>query len=138
MKAISPSRRGQMQNIIQLIAERKIQQAQEDGSLPDLSHWQNRPLPKDNDMDRVAPDLRMAYKILKNAGYIPEELTLHKEILHIAELLDKASDEQEKLHDLRRISVLKTKLETRFGRRLLLDEESPYFPQVVERLNSPK
>ena len=69
-------------SIIQTIAERKIQQAMEEGSLPDLSHWKNKPLPQDESLVKVAPDLRMAFKLLKNAGYIPEGLALHKEILH--------------------------------------------------------
>ena len=124
-------------SIIQTIAERKIQQAREEGSLPDLSHWKNKPLPQDESLVKVAPDLRMAFKLLKNAGYIPEGLALHKEILHTEELLRHASEEQEKLRHLRRISVLRTKMEICHGRTIHLDENSPYFSRVVEQLNTP-
>ena len=34
-----------MLSILQTIAERKIQQAMAEGSLADLSHWKNKPLP---------------------------------------------------------------------------------------------
>ena len=62
-----------MFSFIQAIAERKIQQAITEGTLPDLSHWKNKPLPPD-DMAGVPADLRMAYRLLKNAGYVPEEV----------------------------------------------------------------
>ncbi|NLZ17859.1 MAG: DUF1992 domain-containing protein [Desulfobulbaceae bacterium] len=124
-----------MIGIIQTIAERKIQQAIEEGALPDLSHWKDKPLPQDDNLARVAPDLRMAYRVLKNAGYIPEELVLHKEILHTRDLLAHAADEQEKLRHLRRISLLRTKMEACLGRNIHLSDESPYFTRVVEQLS---
>ncbi|MGI6638056.1 MAG: DUF1992 domain-containing protein [Desulfobulbus sp.] len=100
-----------MLGIIQTIAERKIQQAMEEGALPDLSHWKNKPLPQDDSLAKVPPDLRMAYKVLKNAGYIPEELALRKEIL-------------------------RTKMEQCHGRAICLDEDGPYYARVVERLST--
>ncbi|NLX18638.1 MAG: DUF1992 domain-containing protein [Desulfobulbus sp.] len=53
-----------MLSIIQTIAERKIQQAMAEGTMPDLSHWKNKPMPPD-DMANVPEDLRMAYRLLK-------------------------------------------------------------------------
>ncbi len=126
-----------MFGIIQTIAERRIQQAMDEGSLPDLSHWKNRPLPQDEALDKVAPDLRLAFKLLKNAGYIPEGLALHQEIRHTEDLLKHSTDEREKLHHLRRISVLRTKMEMCHGRRIHLEEDSPYFERVVEQLSTP-
>ena len=126
-----------MFSIIQTIAERKIQEAMAEGTLPDLSHWKNKPLPQDESLAKVAPDLRLAFKLLKNAGYLPEGLALHKEILHTEELLRHTADEQEKLRHLRRISVLRTKMEICHGRTIHLDENSPYFSRVVEQLNTP-
>ena len=126
-----------MFSIIQTIAERKIQEAMAEGTLPDLSHWKNKPLPEDDNLARVAPDLRMAYRVLKNSGYIPEELALHKEILHTQDLLAHAADEQEKLRHLRRISLLRTKMEACLGRSLHLNDDSPYFTRVVEQLSKP-
>ncbi len=125
-----------MFTILQTIAERKIRQAREEGTLPDLSHWKNKPLPED-DLAGVPPDLRMACRILKNAGYIPEELALHKEILHTQDLLRTAEDERDKLRHVRRISLLRTRLEERHGRRIHLDDDSPYYARVIERLSTP-
>lgn len=126
-----------MLSIIQQIAERKILQAMEEGNLPDLSHWKNKPLPQE-DLSNVPADLRMAYRLLKNAGYVPEEITLQKEITRLEQLLETCTDEKEKVRQLKRIGCLKTKLECRMGRSIELGEEGPYYEKVVDRLSTPK
>ena len=115
------------------IAERKIEQAIAEGRGPDLSHWKNKRLPEDN-MQNVPADLRMAYRILKNSGYIPEELALHKEIVRTEQLLAEATDEREKYRQLKKLNYLKFKLECKRGRPLRIDEESPYYGRVVDRI----
>lgn len=126
-----------MLSIIQQIAERKIQQAMEEGSLHDLSHWKNKPLPQE-DLSHVPADLRMAYRLLKNAGYVPEEVALQKEITRMEQLLETCADEKEKVRQLKKIGFLKTKLECRMGRSIELGEEGPYYERVVDRLATPK
>ena len=126
-----------MLSIIQTIAERKIQQAMAEGTLADLSHWKNRPLPED-DLSHVPADLRMAFRLLKNAGYMPEEMVLRKEIATIEQALVDCTEEHEKIRQLKRISCLKTKLECRTGRVLDLGEDGPYYNRVIDRLSTPK
>ena len=126
-----------MLSIIQTIAERKIQQAMAEGTLADLSHWKDKPLPAD-DMASVPADLRMAYRLLKNAGYVPEEVALQQEITSLEQALANCSEEREKVRQLKRISFLKTKLECRTGRALDLGEEGPYYLRVVDRLSTPQ
>lgn len=122
-----------MLTALHIIAERKIEEFfQKDGG-PDLSHWRNKPLPVE-DMSNVPADLRMAYKVLKNAGYIPEEVALHREIVRTEDLLAHCRDEQVKLRQLKKLSLLKCKLEARLGRPLRLDSESAYFDRVVDRV----
>jgi hypothetical protein len=121
-----------MLSIIQTIAERKIQQAMVDGTLSDLSHWKDKPLPPD-DMANVPEDLRMAYRLLKNAGYLPDEVTVRKEINRLEQLLETCTDEKEKVRQLKKISCLKTKLECRMGRAMELGEDGPYYNRVVDR-----
>lgn len=126
-----------MLSIIQTIAERKIQQAMAEGTLADLSYWKNKPLPPD-DMANVPADLRMGYRLLKNAGYLPEELALHKEITRLEQLLETCADEKEKVRQLKKIGCLRTKLECRMGRPMELGEDGPYYNRVVDRLSTPR
>ncbi len=126
-----------MLSIIQQIAERKILQAMEEGAMADLSHWKNKPLPHD-DLSHLPEDLRMAYRLLKRSGYVPEEVLLRKEIVQVEQLLSTCTDEKEKIRQLKRISCLKTKLECRMGRSIELGEDGPYYEQVVDRLSTTK
>jgi hypothetical protein len=123
-----------MLTVLHKIAERKIEQAIANGDVPDLSHWKNKRLPEDNSLSNVPADLRLSYKMLQNAGYIPEELALRKEIHQTEELLARAIDEKEKYKQLKKLNYLKIKLESERGRPLCIDENSSYFNQVVERV----
>ena len=55
-----------------LIAERKIEEALARGELANLP-GEGRPLELDDD-SLVPEDLRLAYRILKNAGFVPSEI----------------------------------------------------------------
>lgn len=77
-------------SIFYLIAERRIQEAMKDGLLDDLA-MKGQPIPHE-DLSGVPEELRMGYKILKNAGYLPEELQLQQEILSIKDILQACTD----------------------------------------------
>ena len=61
------------------LVEARIERAIEHGDLTDLP-GQGRPLPLEDDTC-VAPELRLAYRILKNAGFVPEEVEMRREIM---------------------------------------------------------
>ena len=69
----------------EIVAERKIKEAMERGEF-DNNPLAGKPLPPDG-LDNVSPELRMAIKIMRNAGIIPEELELRKQIASIQELI---------------------------------------------------
>ena len=81
-------------SIYELIAERKIQQAIENGDFDNLQN-SGKPLPPD-ELEMVPEELRMSYKILKNAGIIPEELELKKSIMQLTDLLNACENEDDK------------------------------------------
>ncbi len=61
-------------HFLELIAEQKIAEAERSGALRDLP---GAGLPLDLYEDPLIPeDLRMAYRILKNAGIVPQEVTM--------------------------------------------------------------
>ncbi|OOR06762.1 hypothetical protein BW900_11090 [Bacillus mycoides] len=76
------------------IAEEKIRQAIRNG---DLDHIPGKGKPLQlEDLSMVPPELRMSYKILKNAGMIPPEMELQKDILKIEDLIACCYDEVER------------------------------------------
>ncbi|MBI4319507.1 MAG: DUF1992 domain-containing protein [Chloroflexi bacterium] len=76
------------------LAEAKILEAIENGAFEDLP-GRGKPLAVE-DLSLVAEDLRVGYILLKNAGYLPEELELHKEIASLERLMDCCARDEEK------------------------------------------
>ncbi len=76
------------------IAEEKIRQAIRNGDLDNIP-GKGKPLQLE-DLSMVPPELRMSYKILKNAGMIPAEMELQKDILKIEDLISCCYDEEER------------------------------------------
>ncbi len=81
-------------NLLETLAEQRISEAVSRGELDGLPN-EGRPLELDDD-SMVPPSLRAAYRVLKNAGYLPEELELRREIHDAEELLRVARTEEEK------------------------------------------
>lgn len=95
--------------IFDLIAERKIAEAQARGEFDGLP-GSGRPLDLQDD-SLVPEDLRVAYRILKNAGYVPPELQLSSEIRGVEVLLECADlDEPGRLQAMRRLALLRARL----------------------------
>jgi hypothetical protein len=122
-----------MINAIRLIAERKISEAIRKGQL-DIEEWRNRPLPVTND-SLVPEELRMAHKILKNAGYLPPEIETKKEIQQIEDLLVNCEDEYTRVKQLKKLNYLVMKLNTMKGDVVNIESQEEYFRQVVERIS---
>jgi hypothetical protein len=78
------------------IAEEKIKQAIKDGEFDRLPGM-GKPL-KLEDMSGIPEELRMAYKIMKNAGFTEEETNVRKELMTIEDLIKKCDDDSQKDH----------------------------------------
>jgi hypothetical protein len=85
---------GQTVDILAKIAEQRIREAMERGEFDNLP-FHGQPINLD-DLVGVPEPLRMGYKILKNAGVLPAEMQLKKEIVSLKNLLDACYDETEK------------------------------------------
>jgi len=81
-------------DIVAVIAEGKIREAIEKGVFDNLE-GKGKPLQFD-ELAHVPEELRAAYIILKNAGVLPEELQLKKEIISLQKLIDCCHEEEEK------------------------------------------
>ena len=73
-------------SVIQSIAERRIEESMAKGDFDDLP-GRGKPLELEDD-SHVPPELRMAYKVLRNAGCVPPELAERKEISNLADMLE--------------------------------------------------
>lgn len=90
-------------SIFAAIAERKIQEAIARGELENLS-LKGAPLPVE-DLTFVPEELRMGYKILRNAGVLPEELQAQQEMVTLQRLLEACRDTQEQERLRRRLTL---------------------------------
>lgn len=75
------------------IAEARIAAAIERGEFDDLP-GSGRPLPRD-DLWRIAPEMRPALRVLRNADVLPPELELRRHIHSLGRLIDETADEDE-------------------------------------------
>ena len=114
------------------LAEQRIQEAIRDGALDDLE-GAGRPLSLDDDSG-VPAECRMAFRLLKNAGYLPEELALRKEISHLQDLLADARDEHDRLAKIKKLNFMILKLNMRRRVSPELELGQVYADRVVDRL----
>lgn len=92
------------------LVEERIKKAQKDGLFDNLD-GARKPLNLD-DMN-VSDDLRLAHKILKNAGFLPPEVELKKKITHTEQLLETAEiDSPQRVKIQKKLNYLLTKLST--------------------------
>lgn len=81
-------------DIIAKIAEQKIREAIERGEFDNLPFHGQPIIPED--LSAVPEPLRMGYKILKNAGVLPPEMQLKKEMVTLQKLIDACEHAEEK------------------------------------------
>jgi hypothetical protein len=103
------------------IIEERILQAQRRGEFENLP-GSGKPLEIEDDR-HIPEDLRLAYKILKNAGCIPPEIELKKEIHQTRDLLAAMEDTAQKYRTLTRLNYLIQKLNCL--RKTSVDREMP-------------
>lgn len=95
------------------LAEQRIQEAMRNGEFQDLA-GHGKPLELE-DLSRVPEELRMSYKLLKNAGVVPEELSLRAECVTLQELLmachNEGEGDQQSKELKRKLSLKKLRLQ---------------------------
>jgi hypothetical protein len=114
------------------IVEERIREAQENGEFDNLP-GQGQPLPLD-DNSHIPEDLRIAYKILKNADCLPPEIQEKKEIQQMEELLASIPDEKERYKLIKKINYRIMKLNMMGKKSPLLEENQIYYKKVVDKI----
>ncbi len=113
------------------IVEERIQKAQRDGLFDDLP-GSGKPMILEEGPS-VAEDLRLAYKILKNADCLPPEIEVKKEIRRTEDLLEAMPDTPEKYHTLKKLNFLIMKLNSMRSASVEMEIPQRYMPQLTER-----
>lgn len=103
------------------LAEKRIEKARDRGELDNLP-GAGQPLSLDDD-PLVPEHQRMAYRILKNSGYLPPELEMHKEAVEIALQLAKIDAGAEKIQLLDRLARINLWLAETGKRQLIVAED---------------
>ncbi len=102
-------------DIMVKIAEEKIREAIRNGEFDNLP-GKGKPLQLE-DLSRVPPELRASYIVLKNAGVLPEELQIKKEIINLQRLLECCMEENEKMEMRRNLNEKVMRFEMLMERR---------------------
>jgi len=104
--------------MLDFLAERRIDEAVSRGELDDLP-GAGRPLELDDD-SLIPEDLRLAYRILKNAGYVPPEVEHLAEIRRLEALVIRGdADAEAHSRAARKLALLKTRIENAYYEKTL-------------------
>ena len=115
----------------QNLAEERIQKALDEGQFLNLK-GKGKPLVFDD--PAMPEDLKMAYKVLKNAGYVPEEVQSLKEINNSLELLDSSGVEHDKLKKIKKLNYMVMAFNEKYGRNFSLSNDNGYYELVINKL----
>ena len=119
--------------VLDAIVEKRIREAQERGEFDDLPGAGVPLEPEDNAL--VPEELRAAYRILKNSGFLPPELQVYCEIREAEQLLQRVVDDGERARLMSRINFLLGR--SAAGRRHGdLRVEQAYLEKLAERLEA--
>lgn len=118
---------------LERLAEDRIREAMERGVFDDLA-LEGKPLRFESNAF-VPEDLRLAYKLLRDAGFLPPEMELKKEIVTLKELLSAVEDDRLRL--TRRINDKILRLNLLHRRSFDCEDREVYVTKLRRKLGSP-
>jgi hypothetical protein len=118
--------------LIDQLAEHHIQQARERGEFDNLP-GSGRPLILEDEA-LVPEELRAGFRLLKNAGFLPPQLQLTREIREVEQLLSCVQDGGERERAERRLSCLRLQLSSYRGDGIDLAVERRYQDKLLQKL----
>lgn len=96
--------------LIDQLVEQQIRAAQEKGELSNLP-GEGAPLQLE-DESGVPPELRTAYRLLKNSGFLPPELEMRREALQLNDLLQQLDPTDHQASEInKKLAMLEMKLQ---------------------------
>jgi hypothetical protein len=114
------------------LAETRIQQALETGAFDDLPGT-GKPLALETDL-LVPEELRVAYRLLKNADFLPPEIQLRKDIIDAETLLTQVQDSTARNRAQRRLERLRLHLACSRRKDSTVRFESAYYDKLLNQI----
>jgi hypothetical protein len=114
------------------IVEERIKMAQYQGMFEGLP-GAGKPLDLSDDR-HVPEDLRLAYKILKNADCIPPEIEMRKEIRRTEDLLAGMKDTAERYRVLKKLNFMIMKLNATRNSDTRFEMPQKYMSELTDRM----
>lgn len=126
-----------MIDAITLIAETRIREAMKQGDFDDLP-CKGKPLDLNSDAN-IPPELRMAYTLLKNGGYLDDGASAINpvEITSLESMLTHNPEERGNVRKMLKLTVVEARM-CRYGKRKLEVNSEDYYGKVVERISVKK
>jgi hypothetical protein len=104
--------------MLDYLVEQRLEEAVSRGELSNLP-GEGRPLELDDD-SLIPEDLRAAYRILKNAGFVPPEVEALTEISQLENLVNVGClDAAVRSKAARKLALLRTRIEARYYEKAL-------------------
>jgi hypothetical protein len=113
-----------------LLAERRIAEAISRGELDGLP-GAGRPLDLGDDA-LVPQELRLAWRILKNAGLVPPEVEVLRDMADLERRIDVLGEGPARSAALRKLELLRLRMDA-MGRGRALSPGAPYVDRVLRR-----
>lgn len=99
--------------MLDFLVEQRLQEAVSRGELANLP-GEGRPLELDDD-PLIPEDLRAAFRILKNAGFVPPEVHALRDIATLEDLISReGEDAAVRSKAVRKLALLRTRIETAY------------------------
>jgi hypothetical protein len=115
------------------IVEERIQKAQREGVFQNLP-GAGKPIQFED--ANIPEDLRIAYKILKNANFLPPEIELRKQIQKTEDMLSGMEDIQERYKTIKKLNYMIFKLNSIRNTTVELDMPQYYLEKISNALES--
>lgn len=119
--------------IFEQLAENRIIDAIAHGEFNDLP-GSGKPLEME-DLSLVPEEIRMAYKVLKNAGMTPPELELKNEVTQLHRSLETETDDTKRQRSLKRLQYLYISLDISSQRYTNLALQHQYYEKLLNRFS---
>ena len=103
--------------MLDFLVEQRLEEAVSRGELENLP-GEGRPLELHDD-PLVPEELRVAYRILKNAGFVPPEVEAVKDIAALERLVAETGDDALRTRAAKKLALLKTRIEAVYYEKAL-------------------